>query len=325
MLPKMVQKELDHRMGSKFRVTQIRESGLSNAIVYRVDSDAGVFALKCWPPLTSLERAQSIHDFQRSLFSPQWPLVPRLITWADGSTLLDCGSTYWELSEWKPGEPVENINMISDGQLWSAVDSIVKLHECGIAYGSQFRVPPGVVERIERLTHYLDSPQTEIDRYIARMDSHELSMSMRKIQDTFRRRGPAARETLRKIAVPTRCFWVMRDLWREHVLYHEETVVGIIDFGAARIDTPLLDLARFLGSVLLPDDFRWKMAMSLYNTAESLDSISYAQVRDIDFASTLVSGIHWLDWLASNQLSITDRGGRPAKRLAEIAARLIRE
>lgn len=325
MLPKMVQRELDHRMGSKFRVTQIRESGLSNATVYRVDSDAGVFALKCWPPLTPLERAQSIHEFQKSLFDPRWPLVPRLMSWSDGSTLIDCGSTYWELSEWKQGEPVENINSISDSQLWSAIDVVVRLHELGIEHGSQFRVPPGIIERIERLTHYLNSSQIEIDRYIAHMDSHELSLSMRKIQDTFRRRGPQARETLRKIAVPTKCFWIMRDLWREHILFHDSNVVGIIDFGAARIDSPMLDLARFLGSVLLPDDYRWKMAVSLYNTCETMESLSYAQIRDIDFASTLVSGIHWLDWLSSNQLSITDRGGRPAKRLAEIAARLIRE
>jgi Phosphotransferase enzyme family len=42
------------------------------------------------------------------------------------------------------------------------------------------------------------------------------------------------------------------DLHREHLLFSEGTVSGMIDFAATRIDDPLLDVARWLGDVGSP-------------------------------------------------------------------------
>ena len=46
---------------------------------------------------------------------------------------------------------------------------------------------------------------------------------------------------------PVPCCFVMRDIHRQHALF-DDGRVGFIDFDAARVDTPALDLARWIGS-----------------------------------------------------------------------------
>jgi Phosphotransferase enzyme family len=53
-------------------------------------------------------------------------------------------------------------------------------------------------------------------------------------------------------SVTRRCHTIHGDLHREHLLFSEGTVSGMIDFAATRIDDPLLDVARWLGDVGSP-------------------------------------------------------------------------
>src|SRR5262249_54862628 len=43
------------------------------------------------------------------------------------------------------------------------------------------------------------------------------------------------------------------DIWHDHVLFSDETVTGVIDFGGVKLDHVTVDLARLLGS-LIGDD-----------------------------------------------------------------------
>jgi aminoglycoside phosphotransferase (APT) family kinase protein len=53
--------------------------------------------------------------------------------------------------------------------------------------------------------------------------------------------------------MPTPLHFVLRDLHSQNILFDGQRLSGFIDLGAARVDLPLLDLVRMLGS-LIPHD-----------------------------------------------------------------------
>src|SRR5205085_7730253 len=56
----------------------------------------------------------------------------------------------------------------------------------------------------------------------------------------------------------------IRDVHHEHVLFTGDQVTGLIDFGALRIDTPLTDVARLVGSLVGDDAEARRIALDAY-------------------------------------------------------------
>ena len=58
--------------------------------------------------------------------------------------------------------------------------------------------------------------------------------------------------------------WVIADIWHDHVLFQDDEVSGLVDFGAVRTDAVSLDLARLLGSLIEDEPRRWSEALDAY-------------------------------------------------------------
>jgi Ser/Thr protein kinase RdoA (MazF antagonist) len=113
----------------------------------------------------------------------------------------------------------------------------------------------------------------------------------------------------------------IRDLHHEHVLFTGNEVSGFIDFGALRIDTPLADIARLVGSLVGDDSRGWERALAAYDRRRSLTAEDRATIRLLDESGTVLGGLEWLRWLWLEKRDMGDPQ-RVADRLAELAARL---
>ena len=90
---------------------------------------------------------------------------------------------------------------------------------------------------------------------------------------------------------------VVMDLHAEHLLFTGESLTGIIDYGAARVDSPVGDLVRMLGSLEPFNAQARHQAFEYYRVRNQCDALPLEQFRLIDEISTLLSALQWLEWL----------------------------
>jgi Ser/Thr protein kinase RdoA (MazF antagonist) len=88
----------------------------------------------------------------------------------------------------------------------------------------------------------------------------------------------------------------IRDIHREHVLFENDTVTGIIDFGSMKPDCVACDIARLLGSMALDDKSLWHEGLEAYENVRPLSQIELSQIEAYDQTAVLLSGINWLQW-----------------------------
>jgi homoserine kinase type II len=90
---------------------------------------------------------------------------------------------------------------------------------------------------------------------------------------------------------------VLRDVWSDHVLFVGDVVSGFIDFGAMRVDTPLTDIARLLGSLAGCNPQQRHLALEAYAEARPLLAAEQALIHLLDQTGNLLAGWNWLQWL----------------------------
>jgi Ser/Thr protein kinase RdoA (MazF antagonist) len=326
VIPPRVAKEISVLFGPAARVTLVEDRGLSTAIVYRVETLSNWYALKRWPILMDRDRLNAIHRFQQYLSDGDKACTPRLLKWCHGETLLEAEGVYWEIAEWKSGHPVERLGQSSQTQLLNCVEAIARLHEQSRSYEALVQIAPGLKQRYEGLLHAIEPIEHKRNKFLDSISSHDQYESTKTLKEIYLRAMrviPQVIEPLHRLSeTPTVCFWVLRDVWREHLLYRGDQVVGILDFGAARIDWPGLDLARSIGTLLLDSDPRWSIAHSAYLQRRPDCQITLPDLKNVHRASVALSALQWLDWFAEGQFDWTNQSSRYWNRVLELQRQL---
>src|SRR5205085_11670626 len=89
----------------------------------------------------------------------------------------------------------------------------------------------------------------------------------------------------------------IRDVHHEHVLFTGDQVTGLIDFGALRIDTPLTDVARLVGSLVGDDAEARRIALDAYAELRPLSEADRRLVDVLDQSGVVLGALNWLKWL----------------------------
>ena len=113
----------------------------------------------------------------------------------------------------------------------------------------------------------------------------------------------------------------IRDIWHDHVLFHQDQVTGIVDFGALRVDHAAVDIARLLGSLVVDDRKSWRYGLAAYQQIRGLTPQELQLVEVADESNMLLSGMNWLRWIYVEGRQFT---ARPVilQRLEGILARM---
>jgi homoserine kinase type II len=113
----------------------------------------------------------------------------------------------------------------------------------------------------------------------------------------------------------------VRDIWHDHLLLSGNSVTGIVDYGAMRVESRAGDLARLLGSLVRDDRDRWQLALQAYATLNPLRDPELQQLEAFDRANVVLSGVNWITWLAVERRDFPSMDP-VLRRLAEICTRL---
>jgi Ser/Thr protein kinase RdoA (MazF antagonist) len=174
---------------------------------------------------------------------------------------------------------------------------------------------PGVRRRIEALSNW---QRHTVDPHPALGPG--FASLLAELKTTLSEHAPAVLSGLRPWADKAVSLQpCVRDLRRDHVLISGREVAGVVDFGAADVDTPAVDLARLFGELVGEDDAAFASAVGWYREAIPAFEFDTGFVRLLDRATVLGSLVSWGARLAGGEIRAPSQNAK--KRVAELINR----
>jgi len=296
--------------------------GLSGASVYRCSAADRCLALKRWPVNTVADRVDEVHRVQR--FAAQsLPFIPRLIAHQPDQYRFTLASTHFELSTWMPGSLIDpHSDPAPADAIKAGAAAIARFHQAVLPLGATREVAPAVLRRLERLREIqreLPGALPNATRIIG-----PVGFAAKFLAAQWRELHSESAALLRNwenrtIAV----HWALRDIHREHILFNNGRVSGMVDFDAVRKDTMATDLARWVGSFAdfgLDLPVLWEAVWAGYSSERAVSSCDQELASAIEKASWYIHLANWVIWVSGDPQNIP--GGMEAAQ--QRVARLLR-
>ncbi|MCA9213259.1 MAG: phosphotransferase [Planctomycetales bacterium] len=316
-----------HRFGLSEQVRSLiplqNAGGFSGASLWQVQTrERGAFALRQWPAEhPSRERLEFIHQVQTHLLESVGSIIPRLVKSMDGKTFVEERGRFWELSAWVAGEPSFHFAP-NDAKLISAMETLAKIHNAAAELRCLCKqdVSPGLLLRRNLADRWT---RDAILKLASSIDESypELTQVCRRILDHAFHLTDACRDILAQVGDGSlQLIPCLKDIWHDHVLFTNDAVSGIVDFGAMQVDTPTGDIARLIGSLVEDNQCHWQLALEKYAWMRplSLDELQF--VHAFDIANVTYSGINWIQWIYVDRRQFSEMSAI-ARRLETIVKR----
>jgi Ser/Thr protein kinase RdoA (MazF antagonist) len=245
--------------------------------------------------------------------------VPRVFPTNDGRTVVPHLGRFWELQEWMPGR-ADFYQLPSKLRLENACIALARLHLLWSQLTAEKGPCPAVARRLDGLCLWSD-----------------FASACRRLvtNETLRPYVERAKRVLVRwlSQIPT---WLdpwthplfflhpcLCDVWHDHVLYEQDRVSGLIDYGAVKVDHASVDLARLLGSLVEDDVDAWRTGLAAYRTVRPLSEREEQLARVLDVTGTVLGVANWLRRMASEKWA-QEEEVRVAHRLETLVARMER-
>jgi Ser/Thr protein kinase RdoA (MazF antagonist) len=307
--------------------------GFSGAHVCAIVTVTGQYAVRRWPAGWSAARLVGLHRLLAVLSEQGLDFISIPIRSRAGGTLVTVDGSLWQVEPWLPGLPESTFG---EGRLASTMRALAQWHLAAARFDPApehaawfsrhaARASPAVIERRERL-QALNATTIRQWAIAAEVGAPpELRDCLRRMADLVLR--DAARiqwelESAMRCSVPVQP--VLRDVWRDHILFTGDEVTGIVDPSACRSESVAADLARLLGSMLGDDAARWNLALAAYEQLRPLSPDERALIPILDRSGVLLSAATWLEWLGPAR-RVSPDDARVLPRVRELTARLERE
>ncbi len=312
------------------------EGGLSNSRVWRLDTRFGPMCLKAWPnTVTSAERLDEIHRHVQLLIDSGLAFIPRVLRASGGETSFDAGGYLWEVTDWMQGEPDLSENVPRERRR-AAAEAVAEVHHCWRTGRCEKQTSPGLIQRIDKLS------EASQQLAVFRQNSDSISPQSRDLAHrTFSQiaiRADRLLQRLETLKYPINTHFVVRDLHSEHVLFTEDVVSGLIDFGAARIDEPTLDLVRLFSSqsptsreqryesLKFYCDHANRLRLGIIGGEQDGLAFDFDRMKQrfdcLDETSTLLAAFQWFQWLCVEGRAFAVRSEKLQSRWEKLLVRL---
>ncbi len=195
----------------------------------------------------------------------------------------------WQLQTWLPGSTV-------------AADDWKAGHSCAAAWGlaSLHELHPSrckdrslaLQRRLRLLEELLKAPRPFGYRRL-RVGESTVELPTPGALIGVAREAMVLVDLATNLDLPTNHCW--GDAWRGNFLFDGNEVTGLIDFAAATIDTPLLDVARLSGSIPGTAVDR-QVAIDAYSQVRPLSETDRQTIAAFDLSGVVLSLANWLRW-----------------------------
>ena len=279
--------------------------GLSGATAWAVDHGGHHFVLKSFAAAASRTHAEWVHAFMQAVRRGGVAQVPAVVPAVDSQTVqADDVGTLWELLEWMPGEPIARPVA---RQVMAAAEVLAHVHQAAAAWSGHAGCrdhSPAVLHRIARARDLLRRPWAARLRATFRGPLRE-----RLIQAISIFAAAGGEQAVARVATwesrPVAVQPVLRDVWRDHVLFVGEQMTGVIDWHAAGVDAAATDIARLVGS--------WPSGSAIgalfldaYVSVRPLEHDERALVPFLQATGILFGLDNWFRWTVEENRSFAD-------------------
>lgn len=295
--------------------------GFSGAALWRIDGAAGTLCLRAWPPRDTWPRLLFRHRLMTLARRSGLHFVPTIFTALDGASAVEHAGRLWELTEWLPGR-ADFHDCPSPARLEAACTALAQLHTVWRNLPCTATGCPAVQRRLILLHEW---------HGLLRSGWHPLAVAaandpLRPIVERAWRVLPSAiarvpQRLRRWLGGKTGVQPCLCDLWHDHLLFEDNRLTGLIDYGAVKIDHVAVDLARMLGSLVGNDAAGWQAGLQAYRRLAPLTAEEEELAHVLDETGIVVGVANWLRWLYEEKRDFSDRMA-VARRLAELVERL---
>jgi homoserine kinase type II len=313
--------------------------GFSGAEIWRIETAGGPLCLRRWPADSlPVERLRGLHRLLAHVFAQGVVQVPVPLASRSGTTVVLAGGREWQLEPWMPGSADFEAHP-TDERLAAVMACLACWHRAAATFiprppevtwfaSAAAAASPGLLERWEQIRHWTPARLQQLEQVLLQQKATEFVSLARQILQLFAAQGPRVRQLIEPATawqVPVQpC---LRDVWHDHVLFTEDRVTGLIDFGSCRGESRAADLARLLGSLIGDDVARRRTAIQHYERMNPLEPREHRLIELFDQTEVLLSGMTWLDWIVvqgrrfSNPSDVLPRLQRIVGRLKLLAQR----
>ena len=107
------------------------------------------------------------------------------------------------------------------------------------------------------------------------------------------------------------------------MLFLDDEVSGIVDFGSMRPENVAADVARLLGSLAGDNGADWQAGLAAYQAGRRLSDDELRLIAFFDRSTVLMGGLQWLEWMYLEKRSFDDPAA-VLSRVDEFVSRLAR-
>ena len=295
--------------------------GFSGARIWRGESALGDICLRAWPPGgINSDRLADVHRLMKVAKAAGLSYVPALLNADDGASYVDYAGRLWEVSSWMPGR-ADFRERPSDKRLEAAVIALAHVHEVWSPSSRQVACCPAIARRIDCLREWRSliasgwRPRfgSETDDPVTWWAKRAWLLLNKQVQSLANLLSPWTRGSF--ICQPCLC-----DIWHDHVLFQDQVVTGIIDFGGLKEDHVATDLARLLGSLVGDDQEARRKGFDAYSRIRKLSEEEESLAQVLDVSGTILGLANWLIWLFRDGRQFHDHRA-VAERISELVRR----
>lgn len=310
--------------------------GFSGSEIWQVQCQGATYCLKGIPTADvtpeRLAWVQMLLRYAKQL-SPELPL-PVAIATGEGLGVVQEAGKFWELTPWLAGR-AELAGRADERLVKTAFQALAKLHlamEQWARHDGCYEVKPsaGVLLRHERLVKMRSGGifdlAAALGSALKRGMRPDISGSCEQILAAywdFQERIFARLEVAQQLAVPI--FPAVRDVRAEHFLFSKsevgEELTGIVDFGAMRLDSVMLDLSRLMTTLLPAKEELRVVGLKAYREVRELTNAEADLLPALVEGAALHNGLQWLIWLLQEGMMFEDWGA-VSRRLQQVVEAL---
>lgn len=298
--------------------------GFSGAQIWRIQVPHRDFCLRRWPrEYPDADRLQFIHHVLRHAVAHGVTELAAPLPDRSGHTFVRADGAFWELQHWMPGN-ANYEHAPSPRKLAAAMRFLARFHVAMGSYApARIQHPPGIVARDEQLRQLLHRGLHPLREALHPNVWPDLFPLVKQLLDDIPRCASGiqlALEAGRQWVVPIQpC---VRDIWHDHMLFTDDQVTGVIDFGALKDDHVACDISRLLGSLVRDDRAGWVAGLEAYESIRPLSTVDQQLVSIYDRSGVLLSAANWLRWLYLDRRAFSDING-VQKRLVFLRSRML--
>lgn len=277
-------------------------AGFSGAAIYRFTARTQQYALKIWPSgERSVSKLEALTRLLENITHNGITFIAPPVRKQDGTaaTLSQSGFLV-HIEPWLPGNSENSIPLSSQKQknafqalaYWhvAAADHVPNPEHLSWIRPAYHGKSPGLSSRKKKLERYLKNGLVTENRK-SQMTGKSASLYNR-LQDCFLSQAAPLWDRLQQasqIVLPLQP--VLRDIWRDHVLFTGDQVSGLIDPAEFGTDSVVTDITRLLGSVVGNHDSLRDEALQSYHAVRPLNPTEQNQIEIFDHSNLLLSAI----------------------------------